>query len=176
MARGTNYSGEKDTEENVNASDKYSPTGESEFSRESTIPFDQDEILSERHYSFTPMESIGRKRSRTREPRSEPSHDVFRGRGPKGYKKADSKITEDVCEALYRHTGVDASFIEVNTLAGVVTLKGTVPSREQKRLAEEAVEHIGGVIEVRNEISLRQNDSRSKPSRFGLTDNITGMN
>lgn len=176
MARGTNYSREKDTEENVNASEKYSPTGESEFSRESTIPYDQDEVLSERHYSFSPMESIGRKRSRTREPRTEPSKDAFRGRGPKGYVKPDAKITDDVCEALYRHTGVDASFIEVSTQMGVVTLKGTVMSREQKRLAEEAVEHIGGVIEVRNEISLQQIDSRSNPPRFGLTDNITGMN
>jgi hypothetical protein len=33
----------------------------------------------------------------------------FAGRGPKGYRRSDDRIQEDVCEALSQHSGLDAS-------------------------------------------------------------------
>lgn len=173
MARNTNYSSDRDSEENVNYSDKYAPTGESEFSRESTVPYDQDEVLSERHYTFSPMESHGRSRIRSREPKSEPTN--FRGVGPKNYVRTDEMIKEDANLALYRHWDVDATDIEVSVRESVITLKGFVKTKEQKRAAEAAVENIRGVKDVYNEIHLRKPEN-PKPSRFGLTDNITGLN
>lgn len=174
MARKTNYSNNQQTEENVNYSDKYAPTGESEFSRECTIPFDQDEVLSERHYVFSPMESHGRTRIRAREPRSEPiSH--YAGVGPKNYVITDEMITEDANLALYRHSEIDAREIEVSVKSGILRLKGFVTKKEQKKLAEAAVENIRGVKDVFNEIQLK-NNPQNKPLKYGLTDNITGLN
>ena len=182
MARNSNnYSQDRDTMENYNVNDKYSETGESEFSRESTIPFDQDEVLSERHYNFGPDEHLGKQRVRSRERRSEPSTFTpnYRGRGPKGYRRSDDLIKDDVSEALYRSTQVDASYIEVFVDKGIVTLKGTVDTRDQKRLAEFAIERLAGVDDVYNELKVRARDDGSagkSEGRFGLTNNITGMN
>lgn len=65
MPRNTNYSKDRDTLENYNTNDKYSETGESEFSRESTIPCDQDEVLSVRHYNLGPLENHGRQKRKS---------------------------------------------------------------------------------------------------------------
>jgi hypothetical protein len=174
-----NYSEDRSSEENFNINDKYSVTGESEFSRESTIPFDEDDVLSERHYTFTPLESHGRQYSRSREPESEPfERQGFRGRGPKGYRRSDENIREDVSEALYRSSEVDASEIEVEVKAGQVTLKGFTQDRAQKKAAERAVENLSGVEDVRNEIRVKRQDSQDDDykTRYGLTNNITGLN
>lgn len=174
MARNmNNYSRDRDTEENYNSNDKYAVTGESEYSRESTVPFDEDEVLSERHYSFSPMELHGRKQSRSREPRSEPS---YRGIGPKNYQRSDGSIKEDVSETLYRSTAVDATDIEVYVNHGTVTLKGFVDSRDQKKMAEYSIEHLAGVKDVFNELRVRKNEAPQKSGPYGLMDNITGMN
>lgn len=74
------------------------------------------------------------------------------GRGPKGYKRSDDRIREDVCEALTIHPGIDASDMEVTVKDGVVTFKGSVESRLIKRMAEDLIENIPGVADVRNEL------------------------
>ena len=177
MPRNKNYSRDRDTQENFNPNEKYSETGESEFSRDSTIPFDLDEVLSERHYTFSPMEQHGRQLTRSREPRSEPSlRETMAGKGPRNYRRSDETIREDANEALYRSSEVDASDIEVFVNAGNVTLKGHVNSREQKKMAEYAVESLAGVKDVFNELRLRSEDRPSKDSPRGLMDNITGLN
>jgi len=177
MARNpNNYSQDRDSQEDYNFNDKYSVTGESEFSRESTVPYDQDEVLSERHYTFGPLENISRKHYRSREPRSEPLTD-HRGRGPKGYRRSDETIKEDACEALYRSSEVDATNIEVFVQNGIVTLKGFVEDRNQKRMAENAIENLAGIDDVYNELRVRSGDDKAtKLGKHGLMDNITGMN
>jgi hypothetical protein len=42
----------------------------------------------------------------------------YAGRGPKQYGRRDDFLYEDVCEALTRHPGVDASEIEVHVKEG----------------------------------------------------------
>jgi hypothetical protein len=176
MARNpNNYSQDRDSQEDFNVNDKYSVTGESEFSRESTVPYDQDEVLAERHYTFGSLENISRKRSRAREPRSEPITD-HRGRGPKGYRRSDETIKEDVSEALYRSSEVDASEIEVKVENGIVTLKGFIDDRNQKRLAEATIENLAGIEDVYNDLRIRNKGDIPKPGKNGLMDNITGMN
>ncbi len=175
MAR--NYSQDRSSEENLNVNEKYSVTGESEFSRESTVPYDQDEMLSERHYTFGPLEFHGRQLNRSREPETEPTYRPgYRGRGPKGYRRSDETIKEDVSEALYRSSEVDASELEVHVSSGNVTLKGFVNDRTQKKLAERAVENLSGVEDIFNEIRVRNPSGVETESRYGLTNNITGLN
>jgi hypothetical protein len=78
------------------------------------------------------------------------------GKGPKGYKRSDDRIQEEVCEMLERHPLVDASSIEVTVKDGLVTLSGSVEDRNQKRLAEIAVENCRGVKDVQNRLSFGQ--------------------
>ena len=77
------------------------------------------------------------------------------GKGPKGWKYPDERIKEYVCDALTRNIIVDASDIEVGVLDGTVLLEGSVTSREMKREAENCVESLPGVQDVRNEILIR---------------------
>lgn len=86
----------------------------------------------------------------------------FRGRGPRGYKRSDERIREDVCERLTDDDYLDASDIEVTVKDGEVTLSGFVSSREDKRWAETLVERVSGVKEVQN--SLRVQDQRRTQS------------
>jgi hypothetical protein len=81
--------------------------------------------------------------------RSGPS---FAGRGPRGYRRSDERIREDVCEALTMHPEVDASDLDVAVQDSVVTLRGTVHDRRSKRLAEDIAESVSGVTDVQNEV------------------------
>jgi hypothetical protein len=74
------------------------------------------------------------------------------GKGPKGYRRSDERVLDDVCQALERDPRIDASDIEVTCTNGEVTLRGTVDSRETKRRAEDCVEDLPGVRDVRNEL------------------------
>lgn len=48
------------------------------------------------------------------------------GRGPRGYRRSDERIREDVNERLLLDTELDATNIEVEVREGEVTLAGTV--------------------------------------------------
>ncbi len=78
----------------------------------------------------------------------------FAGRGPRGYRRSDERIWEDVCEHLTHAASVDASEIEVRLERGEVTLEGTVHSRYEKRAAEDIAAAVGGVVDVYNRLRL----------------------
>ena len=78
------------------------------------------------------------------------------GRGPKGYQRSDERIREDVCEMLARHHEIDASEIEVEVSQGIVTLRGSVDERRTKRIAEDVLETLPGVKDIRNELSVNR--------------------
>lgn len=87
-----------------------------------------------------------------------------RGRGPRGYKRSDDRINEDVHDRLTDDWMLDASDIEVSVADGEVTLNGTVESREDKRRAEDIVDDISGVTHVQNNLRVRprgEENSRS---------------
>ncbi len=86
------------------------------------------------------------------------------GRGPKGYRRSDERIREDVCEALTRHGGVDASDIDVTVENGEVTLRGAVDDRQQKRMAEDAADDVPGVTDVHNELRIGRESSQRAPA------------
>jgi hypothetical protein len=77
-----------------------------------------------------------------------------RGRGPKGYRRSDQRIHEDVCERLTEDRFIDASNIEVAVKDGEVMLSGTVSSRGLKRRAEDLAEMASGVAHVQNNLRV----------------------
>jgi hypothetical protein len=84
-----------------------------------------------------------------------PEQETFEGIGPKGYRRSDRRIEEDIYERLTRHGGLDARAIEIEIDDGDVILKGSVNNRQAKRIAEDVVYEVQGVRDVRNELRLR---------------------
>ncbi len=80
----------------------------------------------------------------------------YRGRGPRGYRRSDSRIEEDINDRLSDHPYLDASDIEVSVENGEVKLSGTVNSRHEKRLAEDLAEMVSGVTHVENRIRVNR--------------------
>lgn len=76
----------------------------------------------------------------------------YAGRGPRNYQRPDERICEDVCDTLTRHGGIDASNVVVRVDAGMVTLDGSVETRAQKGMAEDAAWAISGVRDVQNNL------------------------
>lgn len=150
MRRRThNYVSDGETQENFNVEDKYAATGESEWSRDLTVPYDENTVLSERHMVL--------------------GDEVFaRGNGPKGWRRNDAAIYEDVCETLWQAPQVDPSEIEVSVEDGVVRLQGVVHRRDFKRWAERLVEHLPGVVDVMNEIRVEKETPGLFPNRTGM--------
>lgn len=83
----------------------------------------------------------------------------YRGHGPAGYTRSDERILEDVNDALTEDWGVDARKIQATVSSGDVTLDGTVPSRAQKRRAEDCVEDLSGVKNVQNNLRVEEPSS-----------------
>jgi sporulation protein YlmC with PRC-barrel domain len=71
-----------------------------------------------------------------------------RGRGPRGYKRSDDRIREDVNDRLSDDPLLDASGIDVVVKDGVVTLNGTVNDRTDRRRAEDIALMVPGVTDV----------------------------
>lgn len=76
------------------------------------------------------------------------------GKGPKDYRRSDERIREDVCEILSHHADIDATNIEVKVANGVVNLKGTIESRQIKRMSELVIEHLAGVEDIQNDLRI----------------------
>jgi hypothetical protein len=78
-------------------------------------------------------------------------------RGPKGYKRSDVRIYEEVNERLAAQDRVDPSEIEVTVENGEVTLRGSVRDRGEKFYVEQLAESVAGVQDVHNQ--LRRTDT-----------------
>jgi hypothetical protein len=89
----------------------------------------------------------------------------YTGYGPRGYRRSDERIQEDICDRLTQHAQIDASDIEVEVQDGEVTLKGTVDDRRIKRMVEANVEMIPGVVDIHNQLRLRKLPTREEDAR-----------
>lgn len=92
-----------------------------------------------------------------------------RGKGPKGYRRSDERIREDVCDRLSDDDELDASEIIVTVKSGEVTLEGTVTDRRAKHRAEDLAESVSGVQDVDNK--LRKNKGMLQEVGDRLTGN-----
>jgi hypothetical protein len=80
-----------------------------------------------------------------------------RGHGPRGYRRSDERIREDVCDRLTDDSHLDARNLEVEVRHGEVILNGTVERREDKRRAEILAERCSGVENVQNNLRAQRN-------------------
>jgi BON domain-containing protein len=88
------------------------------------------------------------------------------GHGPKGYKRSDERIREEVSERIAR-SGIDADDVEVKVEGGEVTLTGFVESRHDKRMLEDIADDVFGVDEVNNHLRMRREDRASQTFTAG---------
>lgn len=86
----------------------------------------------------------------------------FVGFGPRGYKRSDDRIYEEVCEELMRNPDVDASNIGVKVEQGKVYLTGKVASRKMKKISELVIADLPGVQDVFNELAIFKGDQNPK--------------
>jgi hypothetical protein len=86
------------------------------------------------------------------------------GRGPKGYKRSDERIHEEVSERIAR-SWVNAEEVEVKVENGEVTLTGFVESRQEKRMIEDLADDVFGVDEVHNHLRMRR-EGRTQSQTF----------
>lgn len=98
---------------------------------------------------------------------------MHRGKGPKGYRRSEERIREDVCERLSEDDRLDASEIQVQVQGEEVILSGSVHDKEQKRRAEDVVESILGVKNVDNRI--RVTGRQEMGDYTGTTDRLGGI-
>lgn len=83
-----------------------------------------------------------------------PKRGPHAGKGPRGYQRSDTRIYEEVCEALTRDGDLDASQIEVLVQDGEVLLSGTVSDKQTRRLAEDLAAECAGVRDVHNRLRV----------------------
>lgn len=102
-----------------------------------------------------------------RDNRTEGTH---RGKGPKGYKRSDERIREDINDRLSDDDNLDASEIEVDVKNGEVILSGTVTERSDKRRAEDVAESVSGVSNVENRIRISKSSSNSTTTSSSTRD------
>lgn len=96
----------------------------------------------------------------------------FAGVGPKGYKRSDETVKEDVCRKLWEHPEIDASEIHVEVKNGEITLTGTVDSRRTRDLVEDICDNLIGVTDVNNQVRVKR--QREDEMRAGGTQGTTG--
>ncbi len=79
----------------------------------------------------------------------------YAGYGPRDYRRSDERILEDINDRLTWHSLIDATDINVAVSNGIVTLTGSVDTRQDKRLAEDIADDVPGVWDVDNRLSVR---------------------
>jgi hypothetical protein len=79
----------------------------------------------------------------------------YQGVGPRGYSRTDEAIWEDIADRLTWHGHIDAREIEIEVEDGEVTLKGSVNTRREKRLAEDIAFDVLGVADIHNRLRVR---------------------
>jgi hypothetical protein len=94
-----------------------------------------------------------------------------RGRPPRNYRRSDERIRDEVCELIARQTDVDASDVDIEVVAGVVTLTGAVEDRAAKRELEDVAERVFGVSDIHNTLKVRKSFFNQLGERlFGPTE------
>jgi hypothetical protein len=74
--------------------------------------------------------------------------------GPKGYKRSDERLREDISERLMQAYDIDSSDVTVEVSGGKVVLEGTVPDRYMKHAIEDLSCAAPGVQDVENRIRV----------------------
>ncbi|MES2644186.1 MAG: BON domain-containing protein [Myxococcota bacterium] len=73
---------------------------------------------------------------------------------PRGYRRPDERIRDDIYDRLCGQTGADASDVVVSVHDGEVTLSGTVPDGEDERRITRVAERAVGVKGIVNQLRV----------------------
>ena len=73
---------------------------------------------------------------------------------PKGYKRSDERLREDICERMIA-SELEIAEVEVEVQNGCVTVSGTVPARWTKHALEDLVEQCTGVTDIDNRLRIQ---------------------
>jgi hypothetical protein len=98
-------------------------------------------------------------------------------RGPKGYKRSDERLKEDISERLMNSVHIDPAEVSVEVQNGKVTLEGTVPERRMKHQIEDLVDNCLGVQDIDNRVRVARGESgagESATSTSGIGTSATG--
>lgn len=79
-----------------------------------------------------------------------PYHERLRRR-----RRPDDELKQEVEEALFYDTWIDADAIQVEVRDGVVTLRGALPDYDEVRYATDDAWDVEGVLGVRSELTVR---------------------
>ena len=82
--------------------------------------------------------------------------DITPGRGPKNYRRSDSRLREEIAERLMYHHEVDSSDVTVEVENARVTLDGTVPERWMRYAVDDIAESVVGVEGVDNRVRVHR--------------------
>jgi hypothetical protein len=99
-----------------------------------------------------------------------------RGKAPKGYRRSDERIREEIAESVMECGEIDASEVQIDVSNGNVTLQGTVSSRRTKNLLEEIADCVSGVEDIDNQIKVKRGsqDSFDSSNRSGSGSSSSG--
>lgn len=86
------------------------------------------------------------------------------GRGPRGYRRSDQRIREDVNDRLTDDPYFDATDIEVAVDDSIVTLSGMVSGRADKWRAEDLAASVSGVKDVNNRLRVSRSPQAQAPT------------
>lgn len=86
--------------------------------------------------------------------------------------QADWTTTLNVKLVLLNKLGNDSLHVDVDSVAGAVTLKGTVVKRETMELAETVAKSVAGVKSVKNDLRVEANVAN--PNKTGVAMTETG--
>jgi osmotically-inducible protein OsmY len=86
-------------------------------------------------------------------------------RGPKGYRRSDERIAEEIYLQLLRAQHVDSSDVSVEVHDGEATLTGTVPERRMKHAIENIIDGIRDVRGIDNRIRVRARHDERRENR-----------
>ena len=75
---------------------------------------------------------------------------------PRGARRSDEQIKSEIETLLREHGPVDPRDIQVDVQGGVVNLSGEVSSPVEMRAAVGIAENVLGVLEVKNQMSIRK--------------------
>ena len=94
-----------------------------------------------------------------------PSTSAPRRQGPKGYRRSDARIEEDIVDRLRRADHVDCEDVSLRVQDGIVTLEGTVPERWMKHTIEDLASDCAGVQDVDNRIRVQRPQQERSETR-----------
>jgi hypothetical protein len=80
-----------------------------------------------------------------------PYHERLRRR-----RRPDDEVEREVKDALFYDTWIDADAITVEVRDGIVTLRGTLPSYDEIRYANDDAWDVEGVLGVHSELDVRE--------------------